>query len=217
LAGFRSPKTIYENTIELTENSDFRRLQMAQAKTLNSTDIEHVLAYVETRAHAARNRAMLMLTHLAGLRVGEVACLRWQDVTNKDGSVKEEIRLLPDMTKGRHARTVFVSSKLKAELQACAEQTKCVERSYPFFATQKSIKQGFSANSLTQTLALLYRGAGLEGASSHSGRRSFLTNLANKGTSIHLLKTLAGHRSIQTTAMYLYSSPAQLRAVVELV
>ncbi len=190
---------------------------MAQAKTLSSADIEHVLAYLETRAHAQRNRAMLLLTHLAGLRVGEVACLRWQDVTNKDGTVKDEIRLLPDMTKGRHARTVFVSSKLKAELQAYAEQTKCVERSYPFFATQKSIKQGFSANSLTQTLALLYRGAGLEGASSHSGRRTFLTNLANKGTAIHLLKTLAGHHSIQTTATYLYSSPSQLRAVVELV
>jgi integrase/recombinase XerD len=190
---------------------------MAQAKTLSSTDIELVLEYVETRAHAQRNRAMLLLTHLAGLRVGEVACLRWQDVTNKDGTVKDEIRLLPNMTKGRHARTVFVSSKLKAELQAYAEQTKCVERSYPFFATQKSIKQGFSANSLTQTLALLYRGAGLEGASSHSGRRSFLTNLANKGTSIHLLKTIAGHRSIQTTAAYLYSSPSQLRAVVELI
>ena len=160
---------------------------------------------------------MLLLTHLAGLRVGEVACLRWQDVTNKDGTVKDEIRLLPDMTKGRHARTVFVSNKLKGELQAYVAQAKCVDRSYPFFATQKSVKYGFSANSLTQTLALLYRGAGLEGASSHSGRRSFLTNLANKGTSIHLLKTLAGHRSIQTTAAYLYSSPTQLRAVVELV
>jgi len=190
---------------------------MAQAKTLSNTDIEHVLAYVETRAHAQRNRAMLLLTHLAGLRVGEVACLRWQDVTNKDGIVKDEIRLLPDMTKGRHARTVFVSSKLKGELQAYVAQAKCVDSSYPFFATQKSVKLGFSANSLTQTLALLYRGAGLEGASSHSGRRSFLTNLANKGTSIHLLKTLAGHRSIQTTAEYLYSSPSQLRAVVELV
>ncbi len=189
---------------------------MAQAKTLSSVDLEKLLAYIESRAHAARNRAMLLLTHLAGLRVGEVACLRWQDVTNNDGSVKVEIRLLPDMTKGRHARTVFVSSKLKAELQAYIATAKCVERSYPFFATQKSIKQGFSANSLTQTLALLYRGAGLEGASSHSGRRTFLTNLANKGTAIHLLKTLAGHRSIQTTATYLYTSPSQLRAVVEL-
>jgi len=45
----------------------------------------------------------------------------------------------------------------------------------------------------------------------------FLTNLANKGTAIHILKTLAGHRSISTTAQYLYSSPSQLKAAVELV
>ena len=190
---------------------------MAQARTLNIEELQKVLDYVETRAHAARNRAILMLTHLAGLRVSEVACLRWSDVTNSDGQIKDEIRLLPDMTKGRHARTVFVSAKLKAELQSYAAQTKCVDRSYPFFASQKSVKAGFSANSLSQTFALLYEGAGLEGASSHSGRRTFLTTLANKGTAIHLLKTLAGHRSIQTTATYLYSSPSQLRAVVELI
>ena len=189
---------------------------MAQAKTLSAADIEQLLNYINTRKYAARNRSMMLLTHWAGLRIGEVACLRWNDVTNSDGQVKDEIRLLPDMTKGRHARTVFVSAKLRAELEAYADQAKCVERSYPFFASQKSVKAGFSANSLSQTFALLYEGAGLEGASSHSGRRTFLTNLANKGTAIHLLKTLAGHRSIQTTATYLYSSPSQLRAVVEL-
>ena len=120
------------------------------------------------------------------------------------------------MTKGGHARTIFINDRLRVELQTYADQAKCVDRSYPFFASQKSVKAGFSANSLSQTFALLYAGAGLAGASSHSGRRTFLTNLANKGTAIHLLKTLAGHRSIQTTATYLYSSPSQLRAVVEL-
>ena len=189
---------------------------MAQAKTLTKEEMTRVLDYINTRRFAQRNRAMILLTHLAGLRIGEVACLRWSDVTTTDGEIKDEIRLLPDMTKGRHARTVFVNAKLKAELQVYAVQAKCVERSYPFFASQKSVKAGFSANSLAQTFALLYEGAGLEGASSHSGRRTFLTNLANKGTAIHLLKALAGHRSIQTTATYLYSSPSQLRAVVEL-
>lgn len=188
---------------------------MAQAKTLNAAELKTLLSYIETRKYAARNRAMLLLTHWAGLRIGEVACLRWSDVTNSDGQIKDEIRLLPDMTKGRHARTVFINSKLKAELQSYADQTKCIDRCYPFFATQKSIKSGFSANSLSQTIALLYFGAGLEGASSHSGRRTFLTTLANKGTSIHLLKSLAGHRSIQTTAAYLYSSPSQLKSAVE--
>ena len=190
---------------------------MAQAKTLTKDELSRVLDYINTRRFAQRNRAMMLLTHLAGLRIGEVACLRWSDVINQDGTVKEEIRLLPDMTKGRHARTVFVNIKLREELQHYATQAKYIDRSYPFFASQKSIKTGFSANSLAQTFSLLYEGAGLEGASSHSGRRTFLTSLANKGTAIHILKTLAGHRSISTTAAYLYSSPSQLKAAVELI
>lgn len=154
---------------------------------------------------------------MAGLRIDEVACLRWTDVIDHAGKIREEIRLLSAMTKGRHARTVFVSSKLREELQAHGDSARCLDRGYPFFASQKSIKSGFSTNSLAQMFALIYQAAGLEGASSHSGRRSFLTTLANKGTSIHILKTLTGHRSISTTAAYLYSSPAQLRAAVELV
>jgi len=190
---------------------------MAQAKTLTKEELTRVLDYIRTRRFAPRNRAMMLLTHLAGLRIGEVACLRWSDVINQDGTVKEEIRLLPDMTKGRHPRTVFVNMRLREELSAYAAQARCVDRSYPFFASQKSMKSGFGANSLAQTFALLYEGAGVEGASSHSGRITFLTNLANKGTAIHILKTLAGHRSISTTAAYLYSSPSQLKAAVELV
>ena len=110
---------------------------MAQAKTLTKEEMTRVLDYINTRRFWQRNRAMMLLTHLAGLRIGEVACLRWSDVMNLDGNVKDEIRLLPDMTKGRHARTVFVNIKLREELQAYAEQSKCVDRSYPFFASQK--------------------------------------------------------------------------------
>ena len=54
------------------------------------------------------------------------------EVTTTDRLINDEIRLLPDITKARHARTVFVSAKLKAELQA-----KCVARSYPFFSQPK--------------------------------------------------------------------------------
>jgi integrase/recombinase XerD len=70
----------------------------------------------------------------------------------------------------------------------------------PVFFSPKSIKLGFNANSLAQTFALIYEGAGLEGASSHSGRRTFLTHLATQGITIRLLKTLVSHRTISTTA-----------------
>jgi integrase/recombinase XerD len=134
---------------------------MAQARTLDEEEIQQLLEHVDKRRHALRNRTMLLLTHWAGLRVGEVACLRWRDVTDSEGRIKDEIRLLPDMTKGRHARTVFINNKLREELQTYANETKCVDRCYPFFASQKSIRDGFSANSLAQIFTLLYDGAGL--------------------------------------------------------
>ena len=189
---------------------------MAQAKTLTKDELSRVLDYINTRRFAQRNRAMMLLTHLAGLRIGEVACLRWSDVINQDGTVKEEIRLLPDMTKGRHARTAFVNIRLREELQNYATQAKCVDRSYPFFASQKSILTGFSANSLAQTFALLYEGAGLEGASSHSGRRIFITRLADSGVAVHVLASLAGHRHIATTQRYITVNDAMLARAVEL-
>ena len=68
----------------------------------------------------------------------------------------------------------------------------------------------------TQTMTNLYRGAGTDGATSRSGRRSFLSSLANKGTAIHRLRTLSGHRSISTTATDWYSSTTQLQAAVAL-
>ena len=190
---------------------------MAQARALNAAEMEQVLTHVNASRHAHRNRCFILLTHLAGMRVGEVASLRWVDVLTADGHIKEEIRLLPEMTKGKHARTVFISTRLRQELQQYADiYRRAAPLDCPLFYSQKGARSGFTANSLTQTIAKLYRGAGLDGATSHSGRRTFLTNLANKGTAIHLLRTLAGHRSISTTATYLYSSPTQLKAAVEL-
>ena len=65
---------------------------MGKAKTLTAQELRRVQDYIASRAHAARNRAMLLLTHLAGMRVGEVADLTWCDVVNADGHVKDEIR-----------------------------------------------------------------------------------------------------------------------------
>ena len=190
---------------------------MAQAKTLTAAELRRATDYIATRPHAARNRAMLLTTHLAGLRVGEVALLSWSDAVDTNGLVREEIRLNADQTKGRHPRTVYVSPKLRKELQIYVNSIPARAPEAAFFYTQKHPRRGFTPNTLTQLFFNLYRGAGITGASSHSGRRTFLTSLADRGTAIHILKTLAGHRSISTTAAYLYSSPSQLKAAVELV
>ena len=189
---------------------------MGKAKTFSAQELRRVQDYIATRTHAQRNRAALMLTHLAGMRVGEVAALTWGDVVNVEGRVKEEIRLNADQTKGRHPRTVYISPKLRKELQAYVNSIPARAPEAAFFYTQKHPRRGFTPNTLTQLFFNLYRGAGIEGASSHSGRRTFATSLSSKGASIRVLMKLMGHRNISTTIGYVDASDDMLRRAVEL-
>lgn len=156
-----------------------------------------------------------MVTHLAGMRVSEVAALRVGDVVDTDGSVRSEIRLDAAQTKGKHARVVFVGDKLRRELASYLRQIPAADRSQHLFGTQK--REGFNANTLCQTMNTIYRRAGIDGATSHSGRRSFITTLASKGVGVRVLASLAGHASIATTQRYIDVNDEMKRAAVELV
>ncbi len=188
---------------------------MSQAKTLTEKEIRKVLNYIAIHKHAARNRAMLMVTHLAGCRVGEVAALKIGDVCSAEGAVKDEIRLQPEQTKGKHARTVFVPEKLRKELTAYLATIDRSDLSKPLFRTQK--RDSFDANTLCQHFHHLYKQAGIDGASSHSGRRTFITTLANKGVGVRVLMSLAGHRNISTTQAYIDINDGMKRKAVELI
>ncbi len=191
---------------------------MAQAKTLTPQELRRALDYVATRKHAARNRAMLLSTHLGGMRVGEVAALRVLDVLDTDGkTIRNEVRLDADQTKGHHGRVVFIGEKLRKELAMYIAECPPKNRSHKLFYTQKRMREGFTANTLTQYFHHMYRAVGLEGASSHSGRRSFITNLASKGVGVRVLMSLAGHRNISTTQAYIDINDNQKRAALELI
>ncbi len=132
------------------------------------------------------------------------------------GAIKTEFRLTAEQTKGGHARTVFVSEKLRKELSADVKTLKRRDRaSLALFGTQK--RDSFTTNTLCQYFHWLYRRAGLEGASSHSGRRTFITNLASKGVGVRVLAALAGHCNPSTTMIYIDASDDMKRKAVELV
>lgn len=188
---------------------------MPQAKTLNAKELRRVLQEVEARKHAPRNRLMVLMTHYAGMRVGEVAALLVGNVRNPNGTIKDEIRLAAEQTKGRHARVVFVSERLRREIATYLKTIPKRADTAPLFATQK--RSRFSANTACQALNTLYDAAGIEGASSHSGRRSFITTLAGKGINVRILAALAGHRSLSSILPYIDASDDQKRAAVELI
>lgn len=188
---------------------------MAQAKTLTERDLKRVIEMLRLRKHGMRDRLMLLMTTWAGMRVGEVAALRVGDVRSADGGVREEVHLSREQTKGQHARTVFLPRKLREELTKYLIARGDVADDKPLFYTQK--RAGFTANTLTQHFHYLYKWAGIDGASSHSGRRTFITSLAAKGVSVRVLASLAGHRSIATTQHYIDVNDDMKRRAVELV
>ena len=114
---------------------------------------------------------------------------------------------------------VYANSKLRKELATYLKANPAPDRSYQVLISQKGNgkRRGFSANTLCQLINCIYRAAGIAGATSPSGRRGFITTLANHSVGIKTLMELAGHRQLSTTQRYISVTPEQKRKAVELV
>ncbi|WP_349370497.1 site-specific integrase [Salinarimonas sp.] len=188
---------------------------MKQAKTLTKAELRRVVDVTKACSrYPQRDTTMLLLTHWCGMRVGEVAALRVSDVVDVNGDVRAEITLAVQQTKGNAARVVFVPDRMRRQLQCYLQSAEKPVHSPFLFQTQKT--QRFSANTATQHLQRLYQRAGIVGATSHSGRRTFITELAAKGVGVRVLAALAGHRNIQTTQRYIDVNDEMMRNAVEL-
>ena len=188
-----------------------------QAKVLTQQEIRRVLDYVATRPHAERNRAMFLIMLYAMLRVKECAALCYGDVLDAEGKIKTEIYLTAEQTKGSKGGTVFVSEKLRKELQAYVKSVPPMSLTDKLFYSQKRPQEGWNSNTLCQFFHHLFKSVGIEGASSHSPRRTLITNLADKGVSVRVLQSIARHANISTTQAYIDVNDAMKRKAIELV
>ncbi len=187
---------------------------MKQARVPTEAELKRLFATIAMGKHAGRNRAAVSLSYYGGLRVGEIAALVWSDVVDRDWRVRELIQLRAETTKTDDSRAVFVSKRLHKELTQYVGSLK--ERptvDAPFLLTQQ--KTAFSANTLCKLFGHLYEEAGIDGASSHSGRRFFITKLAHSGISPKVIMELAGHANLTTTQRYIDCTPDMMKAAVE--
>lgn len=187
---------------------------MKQARVPTEAEFKRLAAVVGQGRHGARNRAALMLSYFAGLRVGEIAALRWGDLLDAQGRAREQLRLSAAVTKGGHARVIFMNARLRREIEQFRSTLPALPSAQqPVLVTQK--RTAFSANSLCQLMRSWYDQAGLDGGSSHSGRRWFITRLAHAGISPKAIMMLAGHRHLSTTQRYIDVNDEMMRAAVE--
>ena len=200
---------------------------MKQAKVLTEKEFKRVLAVAGDMRHGARNRLALMLSFYAGLRVGEIAHLTIGDVVGAEGKVLDKLHLKPGYTKNGRHRAVQINSKLAKEIGAYHQglsnlpnrtgevyPNRLQQPVSPLIASQK--RRHFSANSLCQLFNQIYLSAGLDGATSHSGRRGFITKLAHAGISPKVIMELAGHQQLTTTQRYIDVNDEMKREAVEI-
>lgn len=188
---------------------------MKQARVPTEVELKRLAAVVSQGKYGPRNRMALMLSYLAGLRVGEIASLRWSELIDSDGKVREQLRLSAAVTKGGYARVVFMNARLRREVEqhqgSLAQPPVPLQ---PVLVTQK--RSAFSANTLCQLMRGWYDLAGLVGGSSQSGRRWFITRLAHAGISPKAIMMLAGHQHLSTTQRYIDVNDEMMRAAVEI-
>jgi integrase len=187
-----------------------------QAKILSEPNIGDLLLYAETTRQPARNKVMVLLSAKAGLRAGEIAHLTWEMVTDPTGAVGTTLELTDRAAKKGSGRKVPLQDNLR---RALTELRTVSQGTGPMIVSERG--GPMTPLSVVIWFANAYRVIGLDGCSSHSGRRTFITRAARlvhkAGGSLRDVQLLAGHRSIQTTQRYIDGDTDVQRKLVSLI
>lgn len=189
-----------------------------QAKVLSEAQIRAMLAFTNTTRHALRNRVMVLLSVKAGLRAKEIAQVTWSMITDPQGNVADAIQLEDKAAKRGSGRTIPLNRELRVALRELHTQRQPDATDAVIYSDRG---RAMSAGSVTVWFFEVYRKLGFQGCSSHSGRRTFVTRAARKiveaGGSLRDVQELAGHRSLQTTQLYIEGSSDAKRKLVTLI
>ena len=205
--------------------------QTKQAKPLTDDQLVELLGWVSRKTRfPVRNTAIVLLSFKAGLRAREIAGLRWRHVTDNTGVITDEqqLALTNDMTKGKSGRNIDIQPKLREALRTLqiAERDKGRGSAGDYIVTLAKGNQNLASRS--SSVAVLFNGKagvdgwyhklGLTGCSSHSGRRTFITNTARNisryGGSMEDVRRTAGHSSLAMTQQYVEGNSQAMKDLI---
>lgn len=188
-----------------------------QAKVLSRTQTEALLNALRCTRYPRRNQVIAFLAVRAGLRAHEIAHLKWAMLLDAEQNVSSEIRLENEASKGRSGRIIPISKDLRSAL----ETWRGVQNPTSDFVISTERSHRTSPQAIVNMFARWYEQLGFIGCSSHSGRRTFITNAARKislvGGSLRDVQMLAGHSSLRITQRYIDGEQEAQRKIVDLI
>ena len=186
------------------------------AKLLSEKEQKQIFKAIEIGTHKDRNRLIFSFGLFAGLRSIELCNLKVSDVIDDANKVKEVINLKKEQVKGNKSNSVYVSEKLKKEIlrYMAVDTNKINNRQDYLFKTQKRTQ--FRAESMQLLIKTVSENANVFGVTSHSLRRTFITELSNKMISARVIQKLARHSNLSITQLYIETNDEQLLKAVNL-
>jgi len=158
---------------------------------------------------------MLLLSAKAGLRAAEIAGLTWAMITTADGRLADHIALANHIAKKGSGRTIPLHPLLRSALLPL-QRAACNQG----HVIKSERGEALGPGSVVNWFKAFYARLGLQGCSSHSGRRTFITMAARRitraGGSIRDVQVLAGHRSLRHTQLYIEGDSRAQRRLVNL-
>jgi integrase len=187
-----------------------------QAKILSVGDVNDLLVFASCTRHPLRNRLIVLLAAKAGLRAAEIAKLTWDMVLESTGNIGSVIELRDHAAKNGSGRLIPVHRDLR---QALVAYRGLSTGTGPVVRSER--RGAMTPLSVVVWFNRAFRNIGLQGCSSHSGRRTFITRAARlvhkAGGSLRDVQLLAGHRSIQTTQRYIEGDTDAQRKLVAMI
>lgn len=175
-------------------------------------DMQKKIVKAMSGRHALRDRAMFLLGLYSGMRRNEMRLLNIGDVLGPDKKLREEFLLVKGVTKTHQSRTVYLHPTAVRALTDYLSSRAGARASEPLFTSQYGQRIGLST--FSRVFEEAFHTAGIEGASTHSMRRTFITRLHQAGARIKVISQLAGHGNIAVTSRYIEVTEDESRQAV---
>jgi integrase/recombinase XerD len=178
------------------------------------SDEEWRAVLTAARSEPLRNRVMLALAYDAALRREELCSLEVGDLD----PAQRLIRIRAETTKNRQERIVPYAAATSPLYVAYVRQRRMLSPARgPLFLSEsrRNYAQPISIWTWSKVVAGIAARAAVPHFTTHTLRHLCLTDLARAGWDIHEIALFAGHRSIQTTLLYIRRSGRELAAKVE--
>ncbi|WP_333328238.1 tyrosine-type recombinase/integrase [Microcoleus sp. LAD1_D3] len=181
-----------------------------QAKILTQQEIELLF---NKGLQTTRDRTLFGVCLYTACRIAEACSLMVKDIYTNRGTVRSTINFRKANTKGQlQTRTIPVIEDLRSLLTSWKPNA---GQTYLFPGRHRSHHwKHLHPDSADKILREAFDRADIEGASTHSFRRTALTQMSNAGIPLRIIQEISGHNNLEQLQKYLEVKPDQVRGAI---